>query len=89
MSKSVVIEANVIGQRIEITSSHNDFTASKLRVYVSRKMLDVESTFEILVNGKSVFSGKIKPSLAESVRIAKSQSDSWFIFDGYVDVPLP
>jgi len=78
-------EAHIIGNQVlvDFKGPHN---VKKLRVYLSRKMLNFKMPINIIVNGISKFNQQIKSSKFKTIQIAAEKMDLGFVFDQYVDI---
>lgn len=78
------IKSNVIEIKIK-TPAHN---ISTLRVYVSRKMVDLAKPVTIKVNGVKKFAGVIALNTNNIAQTIVKKKDFGFLFDNYVDIKL-
>jgi hypothetical protein len=76
---------NLGDNRIRITS---EFTR-RLRVYLHPKMVDFARPVKIVANGKTVFRGKVRPSLRTMLELVREFDDRGRIFHAAVEVEIP
>lgn len=65
-----------------------DLRLKTIRVLVSSKMVDLSKPIEVRVNNVRRFRGKIKPSAARMLEIARARNDRNAIFESYIDLKL-
>lgn len=58
----------------------------RLRVYLSDEMVDMDKTVKVTYQGKTLFEGKVKRTIACLVRTLQERGDEGLMFSGYVDV---
>lgn len=81
-------ETSIVGNQINIkmkTANHNIDT---LRVYISRKMINIAQPVTINVNGVKKFVGVIPYNAKRVTETLLKKKDLRFLFDNYVDVKL-
>ncbi len=79
--KTAQIEATIKNNKVNITV--DDAVISKLRVYLSKKNLDLSKSISITVNGAKQFDGKANLSVDTS---SERALDPGFKFESFIDV---
>ena len=78
MRVEAVIEDN------EVKILHCDY--AKLRIRLNDEMLDLSQPVRVTSNGKVLFSGKVKRTLANMAQTLAERGDVHWMFSGYIDV---
>lgn len=78
---SAEVKANTVSLKVE--------NATRLTVYLSDRIVDLDRPVKIVVNGKKRFSGLLKRSAATAVEEALRRNDRSAVFSASVDVNAP
>lgn len=79
-------DAEISGNEVSIKTTEDISGLKKLRVNLSRKMVDFNKPVKIIWDGKTVYSGNVKRSLKKTVEIARRHADPNYLFDTYIDI---
>ena len=78
---SAEVKANTVSLKVE--------NATRLTVYLSDRIVDLDRPVRIVVNGKKQFSGLLKRSAATAVEEALRRNDRHAVFAAAVEVDVP
>lgn len=68
------------GIELNVAKRHTEASGGRLRIYLNDRLVDLNRKVTVSVNGKKVFSGKLKPSLDDMVSSCKLWFDPYRVF---------
>lgn len=74
------------GIEMKFKRTYTDATGGKVRIYLCEQLVDMNKPVEISINGKKVFSGKMKASLQSMVNSCTEYFDPSRVYPAYVEV---
>ena len=74
------------GIEMKFKRTYTDATGGKVRLYLCEQLVDLSKPVEININGKKVFSGKVKASLQSMVNSCTEYFDPCRVYPAYVEV---
>lgn len=81
------VEAEIKEENNEIWLTTHEIKT--LRLYLADELVDMEKPLKILVNGKSIYSGKIERNIRTILDSVKKMNDQEALFSAYIDLTIP
>ena len=74
------------GIEMKFHRDYSEATGGKVRLYLCEQLVDLSRPVEITINGKKVFSGKVKASLQSMVSSCAEYFDPCRVYPAYIDL---
>ena len=74
------------GIEMKFHRDYSEATGGKVRLYLCEQLVDLSKPVEITINGKKVFSGKVKASLQSMVSSCAEYFDPCRVYPAYIDL---
>lgn len=86
LPETAQVKASIDKQKNKITVTADGIKA--LRLYLDQKMISMEKPLRILINGKAVFTGTIRPDIRSLLETSEKRNDREALFSNFVDLKV-
>ena len=81
------------GMRVDVVRNENEIEIlrcdyPRLRIYLNDEMMDLDRNVKVVMDGKVLYDGKLKRTLATMARTLSTRGDYHWMFSTYVDITM-